>query len=227
MAKTPSIPPRDAGTVTRTALGRVWVSDYKPIDSWEQKVVDVVLAPVHGVIGLFSPTYKMKREAARQPEFAYLDARDLKDNPAGYIRPSEVETVIRDGKEVERVKSAVTVSQAYQGVVDKAEAAAKVGRGVKALKIAGGIAAAGAALAGLNWLSKRGKTTQNQDIAVDIVAPAPQAAFVDVAADEKPGNYWQSTVRGNGPQNAASIPKMNVVPADMVQDLGAAPMVRK
>lgn len=161
------------------------------------------------------------------------NARDLRTDPAVYIRPEEVREVIIDGKKIDKVISAQSVGEAFKKAEGTAEAAKKSGYTARIFKNIGkaalAVVAVVAALKAASWISKRGKPEETpQEPYMDMVAAQPQAMFLETPANEVPGNHWQNTVkagRGQASQSQALNPKMNILPAEMVQDLGA-PAIR-
>lgn len=225
-----NLPP--GATIEQTALGRVLVEP-RPPRGFLQKIAGLMDAPYNAVAGFFDPTHSLRVKAANGPKITYVDARDLRTDPAGYIRPSEVERIIVDGKEVERVKSALTVEKAAKALQDAEQAAVKSGGWSRFGKITAGVAAGIVALAasykGAQWLL--GGKKEKDEVSVAPAALSPAMAEEMAPAAEKPQNHWQNRVkaeRGQAPQVAGALnPEMNVVPAGKVQDLGAVPVLGK
>lgn len=156
----------------------------------------------------------------------------------GGIRPSEFETVTEKGVEITRpkglskvetiVKDGTThtvVTSPHATSYERALNAPK--KGGKFWPVVGGIAAAAAAVVGAMWIANRGKPKTEAEPYVDTIAAAqPQAMLVEAPAEEET-TQWRSRVRGQGQGiSPASQPAQSVMPASMVQDLGAPPVMR-
>jgi len=108
----------------------------------------------------------------------------------------------------------------------------------KALIVVAAITTAVAAIGGIIYASRKGakNKAQTQTTAdnLKIAASQPQAMLAmaeDLPAADYGQNHWQNTVksaRGQAPEMQGAInPKMSIMPADAVQDLGAVTLGRK